>query len=121
MIIGIRTIRRAVIAAAMLALVSWPCAARARTTQPPILLSVDATEAPRRILHAKLHIPAATGRLTLLYPKWIPGEHGPTGPIQNVAGIKISAGGRALEWDRDEEELYAIRCDVPPGGRAGGG
>jgi predicted metalloprotease with PDZ domain len=118
MIVGIRTIRGAGIAAVTLALVSWPYPARARSAPPPILLSVDATEAPRRILHAKLHIPAAPGRLTLLYPKWIPGEHGPTGPIQNVAGIKISAGGRALEWDRDEEELYAIRCDVPPGAGA---
>ncbi len=90
----------------------------ALSTELPILLSVDATEAPRRILHARLHIPAAPGTLTLLYPKWIPGEHGPTGPIQNVAGITISAGGRALEWSRDEEELYAIRCDVPPGARA---
>jgi len=90
----------------------------ARAAQPPISLTVDATEAPRHILHSKLHIPASPGPLTLLYPKWIPGEHGPTGPIQNVAGIMITAGGRALEWSRDGEELYAIRCVVPAGAAA---
>ena len=90
----------------------------ARASQPPITLAVDATEAPRHILHAKLRIPAASGRLTLLYPKWIPGEHGPTGPIQNVGGITLSAGGRALEWSRDAEELYAIHCEVPAGAGA---
>jgi predicted metalloprotease with PDZ domain len=118
MIIGIRAIRSARAMAVALAIVSWPCVARARAAQPPILLSVDATEAPRRILHTRLHIPVASGTLTLLYPKWIPGEHGPTGPIQNVAGIKIAAAGRTLEWSRDGEELYAIRCEVPPGAGA---
>src|SRR5436190_887639 len=83
-----------------------------------IALAVDATEAPRHILHAKLRIPAAPGELTLYYPKWIPGEHGPTGPIQNVAGITLSAGGRQIEWSRDGEEMYAISCDVPAGAGA---
>ncbi len=56
----------------------------AKTAAPVITVAVDATEAPRRIFHAKLNIPIATptADLTLFYPKWIPGEHGPTGPIQ---------------------------------------
>src|SRR4051794_41135993 len=64
----------------------------------PIRLEVDAREAPRKILHAKLVIPAAPGPLTLLYPKWLPGEHGPTGPIADLAGLKIAAAGRAIPW-----------------------
>jgi len=62
--------------------------------QGPITLSVDATDAPRKIFHAQLNIPATPGTLTLLYPKWIPGEHGPTGPIQNLTGLKFSANGQ---------------------------
>jgi predicted metalloprotease with PDZ domain len=106
------------VAAAVAVAAWWFAAASARASGPPITLAVDATEAPRRVLHAKLRIPTAPGALTLLYPKWIPGEHGPTGPIQNVAGITISAGGRPLEWSRDGVELYAIRCEVPPGAAA---
>lgn len=114
----IRDIRPSVAFAVAMALAPSIAAAPAHGAQRVIALTVDATEAPRRILHVKVHIPAAGGTLTLLYPKWIPGEHGPTGPIQNVAGIRITAGSRALEWSRDGVELYAIRCDVPPGAGA---
>ena len=58
-----------------------------------IMLTVDASEAPRKILHTHEVIPVRPGALTLLYPKWIPGEHGPTGPVIDVAGIRITAGG----------------------------
>lgn len=78
-------------------------------------LSVDASEAPRRILHAKLTLPARPGPLTLRYPKWIPGEHGPTGPLADVAGLVIRAGGKALAWQRDDVDLYAVRTTVPAG------
>src|SRR5580658_8984058 len=73
----------------------------AQPSRGPITLHVDATEAPRKILHAKLSIPVKPGPLTLLYPKWIPGEHGPTGPLVNLAGVKLSAGGRTVPWRRD--------------------
>src|SRR5437016_328394 len=46
-----------------------------QTKEAPIVISVDASEAPRRIIHAHLTIPAVPGPLTLYYPKWIPGEH----------------------------------------------
>ncbi len=55
---------------------------------------MDATEAPRKIFHARMTIPAKPGTLTLYYPKWIPGEHGPTGPIQDLAGLKFTANGK---------------------------
>src|SRR5271168_510439 len=36
---------------------------------PTVVVSVDASDAPRKILHAQLHIPAKPGTLTLYYPK----------------------------------------------------
>ena len=81
----------------------------------PITLTVDATEAPRRIYHAELSITASPGPFTLFYPKWIPGEHAPTGPITDLAGLKISSGGRTLEWKRDSVEMFAFHITVPPG------
>src|SRR5437867_13419485 len=68
---------------------------------PHVTISLDATEAPRKICHAHLTIPASPGTLTLYYPKWIPGEHGPTGPIQDLAGLKFTANGQILKWRRD--------------------
>ena len=81
----------------------------------PVQLEVDAREAPRKIFHAKMTIPVNEGRLTLLYPKWLPGEHGPTGPIADLAGLTFTAGGRPLSWRRDPVEMYAFEIDVPPG------
>ena len=87
----------------------------AKTAPSPITVSVDASEAPRKIFHARLTIPATPGRLTLLYPKWIPGEHGPTGPIVDLAGLKFSAGGKTLPWRRDLLDMYTFHLDVPAG------
>src|SRR5262249_53788182 len=74
--------------------------------QAPIQLRVDATEAAGKIYHAELTIPAAPGPLNLFYPKWIPGEHAPTGPITDLAGLKFSAGGQTLQWTRDAVEMF---------------
>src|SRR5438477_2776450 len=82
---------------------------------PHITISVDATEAPRKIFHARLTIPAAPGTLTLYYPKWIPGEHAPDGPIVDLAGLKFTAGGRPLKWRRDLLDMFTLRVDVPQG------
>src|ERR1041385_7205032 len=81
----------------------------------PITLSVDATEAPRKLFHARLTIPVNPGPLTLVYPKWIPGEHGPTGPIINLAGLKFVANGKTIPWRRDDVEMYAFHLEVPAG------
>jgi predicted metalloprotease with PDZ domain len=80
-----------------------------------IRLFVDATEAPRKLFHARMTIPARPGPLTLLYPKWIPGEHGPTGPIVNVAGQWFKAGGRDIAWKRDSADMFTYHLDVPAG------
>lgn len=90
----------------------------ARNSPAPITIAVDATEAPRKILHARLSIPANPGPLTLMYPKWIPGEHGPTGPIIDLAGLKLSAAGKPIPWRRDDVEMYAFHIEVPAGASA---
>src|SRR5579871_625190 len=89
--------------------------ASATEVNRPIELSVDATEAPRKLLHARLVIPVAPGPLTLFYPKWIPGEHMPNGPINDLSGVKIQAAGRPIPWQRDDVDLYAFHCTVPKG------
>src|SRR5271157_3276405 len=82
---------------------------------PAVALSVDASEAPRKIFHAQLRIPAKPGTLTLYYPKWIPGEHGPTGPIQDLAGLKFRANGQTLKWRRDLLDGWTFHVEVPAG------
>jgi hypothetical protein len=89
--------------------------ASAADANRPIELSVDATEAPRKLLHARLTIPATPGPLILYYPKWIQGEHMPNGPINDLSGLKIRAGGRPVAWKRDDLDLYAFHCTVPDG------
>jgi len=78
-------------------------------------LAVDATDAPRGLLHSRATIPVRAGPLTLLYPEWIPGEHGPTGPVSDVANLKVSGGGKALAWRRDLQDMYAWHVEVPAG------
>src|SRR5208337_2369243 len=82
---------------------------------PTVTLSVDASEAPRKIFHAQLRIPAKPGTLTLYYPKWIPGEHGPTGPITDLTGLKFTASGKTLKWRRDLLDGFEFHVEVPGG------
>jgi predicted metalloprotease with PDZ domain len=82
---------------------------------PTVILYVDASSAPRKIFHAKLRIPATAGDLTLYYPKWIPGEHAPDGPVVDLAGLKFFAGGKTLRWRRDLLDGFTIHVDVPSG------
>ncbi|MBB5326571.1 M61 family metallopeptidase [Tunturiibacter gelidoferens] len=81
----------------------------------PITLSVDLTDAPRKILHATEVMPVTAGPLTVVYPKWIPGEHGPTGPIDNMAGFFITANGQPIKWERDKVDMFAYHITVPQG------
>ncbi|HWR16708.1 MAG TPA: hypothetical protein VN577_17920 [Terriglobales bacterium] len=107
--------------AAFLLLVVSVCSAQIQepNSQQPypgtIQLTVDASAAPTRLFHAKMSIPVKQGPMTLLYPKWIPGEHGPTGPVVDLTGLKITANGQPLAWRRDDVEMYAIHVDVPAG------
>lgn len=81
----------------------------------PIAVQADATQISRKIVHAHLVMPVKPGPLTLFYPKWIPGEHAPTGPIQGLVGLQLSANGKRVPWRRDLVNLYTIRCEIPAG------
>ena len=83
-----------------------------------IHLRVDLTDAPRNLYHAKLSIPAKPGAMTLVFPKWIPGNHRPSGPIAALTGIHMEAGGKPLAWQRDDIDMYAFHVTVPDGARA---
>ncbi|HEV2738513.1 MAG TPA: PDZ domain-containing protein [Candidatus Elarobacter sp.] len=108
--------RRALVLAAALALLAATAsAARAQFAAVPIALAVDASHAVQGILFVRETIPVTPGPLTLVYPKWIPGEHAPNGPIANVAGLAIRARGLTLSWRRDPVDLYAFHVDVPAG------
>ena len=111
-------IARLVLRLAAVAVAFQAHAVRGAAAPRPVTLEVDAREAPKRIFHARLSIPAAPGTLKLYYPKWIPGEHGPTGPITDVAGLKLSAGGRPIPWRRDDVDMWVFSCDVPAGADA---
>jgi len=84
-------------------------------TGPTISITADLTDAPRKILRAELSIRVEPGSLTLAYPEWIPGEHGPTGPIGNFTGLAFTANGQSLPWKRDDINMYAFRLNIPAG------
>jgi predicted metalloprotease with PDZ domain len=76
---------------------------------------VDASDTRQGIFRVHETIPVEPGELTLLYPKWLPGAHSPSGPIDMLAGLKVAAGGKPLRWKRNKYDVYAFRVDVPQG------
>jgi hypothetical protein len=84
------------------------------TPVPTMTLLVDETQAYRRIAFVHEEIRVQPGPLALAYPRWIPGEHGPTGPIQNLAAIRVHSGEVPLPWTRDPDDINTIKIDVPP-------
>ena len=98
---------------ALTTMLTW-IATLAQPARPEMTLIVDAREAPRRLLHVRESFPVHEGPLTLYYPKWIPGEHAPTGPISDVVGVQITANAQAVSWRRDLDDMYALHCEVPP-------
>jgi len=76
-------------------------------------LSVDLTDLDRRLFMVRESVPVKPGPLTLLYPQWLPGTHGPNGPVNLLTGLMITARGRRLPWLRDPVNMYAFHVDVP--------
>ncbi|HTG39825.1 peptidase M61, partial [Sphingomonas sp.] len=84
-----------------------------------IKLNVDATDIRQGIFRVRETIPVAqAGRMTLLMPQWLPGNHAPRGQIEKLAGLTIRAGNRVLPWLRDPSDVYAFHIDVPAGVRS---
>ena len=96
-------------------MLSFAGSAQAQTANKPIRIAVDLRDATKYIFHAKLEFPVKEGALTLVYPKWIPGDHAPTGPIVDLTGLKLRAGGKEIAWLRDNVDMYAFHCNVPAG------
>ncbi|HET8773860.1 MAG TPA: M61 family peptidase [Thermoanaerobaculia bacterium] len=80
-----------------------------------IRVAVDATDAARKLLHTHLTIPATPGPMKLAYAKWLPGEHGPTGPIDELVNLRIAANGQRVAWSRDPRDMFLFHIDVPTG------
>ncbi|WP_394849444.1 M61 family peptidase [Pendulispora brunnea] len=99
-----------------------PQASAAPTTPPPpagpMTVRVDARDAAQMVLHAKVRVPARPGPLTLVYPKWIPGHHGPVGRVADISGLRFLAGGQPLAWRRDSVETSEFAMTVPAGAAA---
>jgi predicted metalloprotease with PDZ domain len=99
-----------------------PATGRAATPVPldtpypgTLTLAVDLRDAVRKIFHVHETIPVSAGPLVLHYPKWIPGEHSPSGTIDGLTGLKISSGGQTLAWHRDRLDMFNLMLEVPPG------
>jgi predicted metalloprotease with PDZ domain len=81
----------------------------------PIQITADLSEAPRKLYHADVDIPVKPGPVSLTTPKWIPGNHRPTGPVDQITGVVFTANGKVLPWRRDDEDLYQFHVIVPAG------
>ena len=81
----------------------------------PILLDVDATQIDRGVTRVQETIPTSGGKRAFYFPKFIPGEHRPSGPINNLLDLHFYVAGREVEWNRDPAELYRFVVDVPRG------
>ena len=90
-------------------------AASAALAEEAISVTVDATKTQQKLLHAHLVMPVKPGPLTLYYPKWIPGEHGPDGPIAGLTGLKFEADGKTIPWQRDLLDVYTFHLEIPAG------
>src|ERR1051325_4711256 len=78
-----------------------------------LTLSVDLTDLDRRLFIVRESMPVKPGPLTLLYPQWLPGTHGPNGPMNLLTGLVMTTRGRRLPWSRDPTNMYAFHVDVP--------
>jgi predicted metalloprotease with PDZ domain len=85
-----------------------------KSPAPIMTLLVDESQAARRIVFVREEIKVQPGLLSLAYPSWIPGEHGPTGPLAQVAGLRIQAAGSDLAWTRDPDNIFVVNVQVPP-------
>lgn len=95
-----------------------PPISNAAAASPTLSLSVDATDLDHRLLKVRESLSVdQPGPLRLLFPRWLPGTHGPYGPIERLAGLLVRAGDRELMWRRDPADPFAFIVDVPEGAK----
>ena len=103
-------------ASAIVTLLAAPPAAIAAPRE--MRLHIDATDIERRLVHAAVTMDAAPGPLDLHYVEWTPGNHNPSGPIQNVVNVRfVDGAGAELDWRRDPAHVTRFTIDVPDGAR----
>jgi predicted metalloprotease with PDZ domain len=96
--------------------IAAPIAAPKDSAYPgEIRLAVDAVDLDRRIVHVHETLSGVGAGSVLLYPKWLPGTHAPEGPIDRLAGLRITARGSKVSWTRDPVDVFAFRLHPPPG------
>jgi predicted metalloprotease with PDZ domain len=101
-----------------LALVAPLSCVAAENTGPapgPVVLAVSLPDPGQKLLYVHEVMPVTPGPLTLYYPKWIPGDHSPDGPINDVMGLEFSANGKRIAWQRDELDRFTFHLMVPQG------
>ena len=103
--------RRVLFVCLLIAVLIQVCSAQS------LRVHVDLTDAPRNFFHSTVTLPVAPGPLTLAYPKWIPGNHRPSGPIANLTGLHFRANGQEITWQRDPVEMYSFHLTVPAGAK----
>ena len=96
---------------------SASCIAHADAGVPakPVELVVSLPDPAQKVLYVHETMPVAPGKLTLYYPKYIPGDHAPDGPIGTMMGLEVSAGGKRIAWRRDAVDMFTFHLDVPAG------
>ena len=82
-----------------------------------ITLQVDATDVWRSLFRAREDIPVAPGtrELIVLYPQWRPGNHSPTGSLNQVTALRFTVAGQTVRWRRDTLEPFAFHVELPSG------
>ncbi|MDP1618826.1 M61 family metallopeptidase [Phenylobacterium sp.] len=78
-------------------------------------IRVDLTDLDHKVIRVRQTVPVSAGPLVLQYPKFIPGNHADTGPIQLISGLTVSGGGARIEWVRDTVDPHAFHLDIPAG------
>ena len=85
----------------------------AKSPAGPVALTVQLPIPKQQILHVHEVMPVRPGPLTLYYPKYIPGDHAPDGPIDAMMGLEITADGKQIAWLRDEVDMFTFHLTVP--------
>ena len=99
----------------LILLATFATASVARAQKTPIIIAADLSDAPRKLYHAEIDIPVKPGIVDLTTPEWIPGNHRPNGPVDDITGVVFTANGQTLTWRRDDTDLYEFHVTVPAG------